>query len=59
METITHFRNITGLKANMDKSSIFMAGVDGITKEQLLENTGFVLGTLSIKYLGLALYPKK
>ncbi|XP_075099309.1 uncharacterized protein LOC142176133 [Nicotiana tabacum] len=36
------------LKANMDKSSIFMAGVDGITKEQLLENTGFVLGTLSI-----------
>lgn len=59
MEVINHFSKVTGLKANMDKSSIFMAGVDDNTKKKLLEITGFVLSTLPIRNLGLSLFPKK
>lgn len=53
MEALTHFSNVTGLIANIDKSSIFMAKVDDNTKEQLLDRKGLALGTLPIKYLGL------
>nr|XP_016463101.1 PREDICTED: uncharacterized protein LOC107786164 [Nicotiana tabacum] len=43
MEALNHFSATTGLIANMDKSSIFLAGIDDNTKEQLLQRTGFVL----------------
>lgn len=59
METLNHFSVATGLIVNMDKSSIFLAGVDDTTKEQLLQRTGFALGDLPMKYLGLPLSSKK
>ncbi|XP_070005799.1 uncharacterized protein [Nicotiana sylvestris] len=59
VEAINYYSNVTGLKSNMDKSSIFIAGVDDNTKKKLLEITGFVLGTLPIRYLRLPLSPKK
>lgn len=59
MEALTHFSEVTGLVANMEKSTIFIAGVDDQTKEQLLTQTGFELGSLPIKYLGLPLSLKK
>lgn len=59
METLSHFRDITGLVANIEKSSIFMARIDNIAKEKLLARTGFTFGTIPIKYLGLPLSPQK
>ncbi|XP_059294807.1 uncharacterized protein LOC132047845 [Lycium ferocissimum] len=41
MEALAHFSAATGLVANMDKSSIFLAGVDDSTRDQLLARTGF------------------
>ncbi|KAH0765213.1 hypothetical protein KY285_001084 [Solanum tuberosum] len=42
----------------MDKSNLFLAGVDDWTKDQLVRKTWFVLGALPIIYLGLPLSSK-
>lgn len=59
MEALDHFSKATNLIANMDKSSIYLAGMDDNTNDQVLARTGFTLGTFPIRYLGLPLFPKK
>ncbi|WMV25245.1 hypothetical protein MTR67_018630 [Solanum verrucosum] len=59
MEALTHFSEVTGLVVNVDKSNLFVAGVDDETQGKLLKMTGFTLGQLLIKYLGLPLSSKK
>ncbi|XP_019237878.1 PREDICTED: uncharacterized protein LOC109218017 [Nicotiana attenuata] len=49
----------TRLIANLEKSSLFMAGVDAATSTSLLEYTGFSLAEYPIKYLGLPFSYKK
>ncbi|WMV14376.1 hypothetical protein MTR67_007761 [Solanum verrucosum] len=48
MEALNHFSLASRL-----------AGVDDVTKNALLEKTGFALGSFPIRYLGLPLSPKK
>ncbi|XP_019236486.1 PREDICTED: uncharacterized protein LOC109216760 [Nicotiana attenuata] len=48
-----------GLEANLEKSNIFIAGVDEETNNALLARTGFSAGQLPIRYLGLPLSSKK
>lgn len=55
MEALKHFSDVTGLEANIDKSSMFVAGVDEETKKNMLNITGFTLGIFPIRYLGLPL----
>lgn len=59
MEALAHFTKVSGLEANMEKSSLFLAGVDDGIRDQLLIRTGFTVGEFPIKYLGLPLSPKK
>lgn len=59
MEALQHFSSVTGLVANMEKSNIFMAGVDNITKRQLLLKTRFSQGSFPIRYLGMPLSSNK
>ncbi|XP_049346442.1 uncharacterized protein LOC125810992 [Solanum verrucosum] len=59
MEALAHFSTATGLEANLDKSSIFLARVDENTRRQILARTGFSVVIFPIKYLGLPLSPKK
>lgn len=59
MEALANFSDVYGLVANMEKSSIFMAGIDDQTRDQLLDITQFTQGTFPIKYLGLPLSSKK
>ncbi|KAG5623652.1 hypothetical protein H5410_008870 [Solanum commersonii] len=59
MEALSYFSDVTGLVANMEKCSIFPAGVDEFTKEQLLALTGFTQGIFPIRYLGLPLSTEK
>ncbi|XP_059316931.1 uncharacterized protein LOC132067650 [Lycium ferocissimum] len=59
MEALIHCSAVTGLVANVDKSSLFIAGVEDDTKEQLLGMTGFSLGQFPIRHLGLPLSSKK
>ncbi|XP_019256268.1 PREDICTED: uncharacterized protein LOC109234654 [Nicotiana attenuata] len=59
MEALQHFSDATGLEANIDKSSMFVAGVDEETRQNMLKITGFTLGTFPIRYLGLPLTSRK
>ncbi|XP_019223364.1 PREDICTED: uncharacterized protein LOC109205143 [Nicotiana attenuata] len=59
MEALDHFNKVSGLIANMEKSSIFVAGVGDDIEDQLLRRTCFTAGTFPIKYLGLPLSPRK
>nr|XP_009603288.1 uncharacterized protein LOC104098298 [Nicotiana tomentosiformis] len=59
MEAPTHFSSTSGLVASMEKSNLFLVGVEDSTKEQLLMVTGFSQGTFPIRYLGLPLSPIK
>ncbi|XP_070020899.1 uncharacterized protein [Nicotiana sylvestris] len=59
VEALNHFSEVSGLVANLDKSSMFIAGVDDATKDQLLATTGFIEGTFPIRYVGLPLSSKK
>ncbi|KAK4733828.1 hypothetical protein R3W88_008089 [Solanum pinnatisectum] len=43
----------------MEKSSVFLAGVDEDTRNQIIARTSFSVGEFRIKYLGLPLSPKK
>ncbi|WMV47604.1 hypothetical protein MTR67_040989, partial [Solanum verrucosum] len=59
MKALSHFNNVFGLVANMEKSSIFVAGVKDHVKNELLLRTGFTLGEFPIRYLGLPLSSKR
>nr|XP_009774461.1 PREDICTED: uncharacterized protein LOC104224486 isoform X2 [Nicotiana sylvestris] len=48
MEALNHFSQASRLVANMEKSSLFMAGVDEPTKEALLQQTDFSQGRLQV-----------
>ncbi|XP_060188373.1 uncharacterized protein LOC132617397 [Lycium barbarum] len=59
MEALKHFSATTSLVANLEKSNIFLAGMDDDTKASILASTGFSIGALPIRYLGLPLSFKK
>ncbi|XP_019239207.1 PREDICTED: uncharacterized protein LOC109219222 [Nicotiana attenuata] len=51
LERFNHFSKVSGLKANMEKSAIYIAGVTREFKEMILEEMQFILGELPFKYL--------
>lgn len=59
MGALQHFNEIIGVEANQEKSNIFIAGVDENTKDEIIRQTYFSLGTLSIRCLGLPLTSRK
>ncbi|XP_020250238.1 uncharacterized protein LOC109827635 [Asparagus officinalis] len=58
-QCVQEFGNITGLEANPDKCSIFLGGVDDLTKSSIINLLGFKLGELPFKYLGVPLVSKR
>lgn len=56
---VNSFSAISWLRPNWDKSSCFFANVAEETKAMVLSSTGFKLGTLPIRYLGLPLISTK
>lgn len=52
MEALDHFSATTGLIANLEKSSLFMDGMNAATSTSLLEYAGFSLGEFPIRYPG-------
>nr|XP_016448846.1 PREDICTED: uncharacterized protein LOC107773929 [Nicotiana tabacum] len=59
MEVVNHFSEVSESVANMEKSNIFLAGMDDELKQIILSNTGFSVCTLPMRYLGLPLTSKK
>ena len=55
MDELNRFENFFGLQVNKQKSAIFLAGVNDDVKNDLLNITGFCLGSLLMKYLGVPL----
>lgn len=58
-DAFLRFSEAFGLKANNDKSSIYIAGVSEQTKQEIVNALGFNLVTLPFKYLGVPLAKKK
>ncbi|XP_058732785.1 uncharacterized protein LOC131604357 [Vicia villosa] len=59
MNTLQVFSNSIGLIVNPSKCFVYMGAVDDSTKEQILSTTGFNLGQLPFRYLGVPLSSKK
>ncbi|XP_019256292.1 PREDICTED: uncharacterized protein LOC109234680 [Nicotiana attenuata] len=53
------FSDASGLQANADKSSIYIAGVHKELKDSLKSLTGYTEGSIPFKYLGVPLSAKK
>lgn len=53
------FAQVSGLCANMEKTSIYFGGIDVQKQQDLSEVAGMVIGTLPFHYLGVPLSAKK
>ena len=55
MDELNKFENFSGLQVNKKKSAIFLAGISDAIRNEMLNITGFSLGRLPMKYLGVPL----
>ena len=55
MHELNRFENFSGLQVNKQKSAIFLAGISDAIRNEMLNITGFSLGRLPMKYLGVPL----
>ena len=58
MECLEDLKAVSGLSINPTKSTIYLAGVRGVTYDRIMERVGFQIGTFPVRYLGLPLAPK-
>ncbi|XP_074278073.1 uncharacterized protein LOC141601678 [Silene latifolia] len=54
-DSLDLFANMSGLRANSEKTNIYMGGVRDEVKELILRDTGYVEGTFPFRYLGVPL----
>lgn len=59
MHRFDQFSNATGLRANQAKCKVYFGGVYGFDRDRILAETGFVVGDLPFKYLGVPLTSRK
>jgi len=58
LKSFNHFSEVSGLKDNLEKSALYIAGVTKDFKEMILEEMQFTLGELPFLYLGVPLFSK-
>ncbi|XP_059284882.1 uncharacterized protein LOC132038189 [Lycium ferocissimum] len=59
LQRFYHFSEVSGLKANMEKNSLYVAGITDVLRDQMLDDFHFTLGSLPFKYLGVPLSSRK
>ena len=59
MSTFDRFSKASGLEANKSKSNVYLAGVDGQTKECIMSLLHMEEGDFPFRYLGVSLHSKK
>ena len=59
MDELTKFEAFSGMQVNRQKSAVFLAGIEDSVKATILGMTGFNLGSLPMKYLGVPLISSK
>ena len=57
LDELTKFEAFSGMQVKKQKSAVFLAGIEDSVKTTILDMTGFSMGRLPMKYLGV--YPKK
>ena len=55
MDELNKFERYSGLQVNKQKSVVFLSGVNGEVRNDILNITGFSMGSLPLKYLGVPL----
>ena len=59
MDELVKFEAFSGMQVNKQKSVVFLAGVSDNVKATILNMTGFSMGSLPVKYLGVPLISTK
>ncbi|XP_039014188.1 uncharacterized protein LOC120144105 [Hibiscus syriacus] len=59
LSILDHFYEVSGLKLNSSKCEIFSAGIHARTIENVKLITGFQVGNLPVRYLGIPLVTRK
>ena len=59
MDELAKFEAFSGMQVNMQKSAVFLAGVNDNVKSTILNMTGFSMGNFPVKYLGVPLISTK
>ena len=59
MEELAKFEAFSEMQVNKQKSAVFLAAIDDSVRDAILDMTGFRLGSLPMKYLGLPLISSK
>ncbi|GKA59909.1 RNA-directed DNA polymerase, eukaryota, reverse transcriptase zinc-binding domain protein [Tanacetum coccineum] len=57
--SLEEFSNYSGLKANMNKSTVFFGGMTEAEQRLILDTVPFPIGRLPVRYLGVPLITKK
>lgn len=58
-QCFTHFFHVSGLQANLRKSSVYFRGVTQCEKDSILQRLGYTNGELPFEYLWIPLSTKK
>lgn len=59
LQVFKDFADCSGLQISLEKSKMFLAGVDEVSQTEILAAFSFELGTLPVRYLGLPLMSKR
>ena len=59
MDELAKFEAFSGMQVNKQKSVVFLAAIDDSVRDAILDMTGFRLGSLPMKYLGVPLISSK
>ena len=59
LDELTEFEAFSGMQVNKQKSVVFLVGIKDSVKDIILGMTGFSLGSLPMKYLGVPLISSK
>ena len=58
-DTLEEFSSVSGLKVNLQKSTIFFGGLSKPEQDNILQILPFTIGKLPVRYLGVHLITKK
>ncbi|KAL9242080.1 hypothetical protein vseg_016116 [Gypsophila vaccaria] len=58
-DCLQHFANYSGLVVNPHKTNAYFGGINDVEQHHILTLTGFALGALPFKYLGLPLHASR
>lgn len=59
MQAFNHLSSVSGLKANLEKSFFYVAGVTQEFSSQIMQEMHFSRGEMPFKYLGIPLSSRK